>query len=480
MCFRRKKPLASSTAGNNDGLIAWGAQVHPARLGAHYAAIGQSDSGKTLTIRMLLRTMLAPRGTLLHRALIYDPKLDFYPVLRGLGIPEDRIHILNPFDTRSSAWDVAADITTHADAEQLAATLLPLEGDKNNPYFTNAPQELLGELIDTLRRRAIKWTLNDLIQLVALGFATEVLEHSTPVARAAVREHLTDNASDTAGNLRSSWRVGIRRFETIAALWARATEPPVSLNRWMDPKAPPSVLLLASVPKMSQSLDSINRTMFQRCSELLLMQPEYPPDHTWFILDEIRVAEELKEFPKTMIKARSKHGHFVLGFQDIHGLRDVYGPDKSEEIMGQCHNVAIYRLSSPQSIDWASDYFGKEERWVPSVGDQQGQYSSSSRNYSLQERATILGSHFRNLRPPSKSFGMEGIFATPHDPPWHVHLRPEFVSHYLLPKTEDEGFILRPPDEQEPAPFTPGLLEALGIRRDPPGQQGLYPSFPET
>ncbi|MGE4211698.1 MAG: type IV secretion system DNA-binding domain-containing protein, partial [Oligoflexales bacterium] len=37
----------------------------------------------------------------------------------------------------------------------------------------------------------------------------------------------------------------------------------------------------------------------------------------------------------------------VLSFQDIDGLRSVYGKDEANEMTGQCSSYAVFRLQSP-------------------------------------------------------------------------------------------------------------------------------------
>lgn len=488
MWFRRKHRERASPSGDIP-LVVWGGEVHPERLGPHYAVMGQNGSGKTLTIRMLMRTALAPKGELLHRALVYDPKLDFYPVLRGIGIPEARIHILNPFDQRSAAWDLTADIQSRATARQLAANLIA-RNEKDHPYFTDTPRTILTEIIDTLREKTPRWTLNDVVRLVTSFRFIDVLRAAGPRAQSAIRAHITENAPSTASNILSTLQTKLEDYETVASLWTRTTRPPVSLAAWMDDRQPPSVLLLGAFPEASETLLNVNRAIFQRCSELLLMKEEYPKDHTWFVLDELRVAGEFSALPRTLLAARSKHGHFVLGFQDVHGLRDVYGPDKTEELIGQCHNIGILRLSSPETMDWASRYFGTHEWWAPSYGESSSAavsvsatpQSSQSHNISLQERRNILASTFRELRPPGRDFGLEGVFATPHDAPWHAHLSPEFLSHYLATESSEPGIIRRPPADQEAAPYTAGLGAALGVDlEEPPDElqsRAFQPSLP--
>jgi len=193
MLFGKKK---SKPSGDENGeyrgpFTVWGGNLHPGRLGPHFVLIGQNGSGKTLAIRLLMRSALAPGGELRHRVMVYDPKLDFYPILRGMGIPESKIHILNPFDVRSEAWNIAADIKTSAAAREFAGHLLPQEKGEH-PYFANTPRALVAELLDTLRTRAgTKWTLNDLVQLIMTWKFVEALERSGPRGQAAVKGHIT-------------------------------------------------------------------------------------------------------------------------------------------------------------------------------------------------------------------------------------------------------------------------------------------------
>lgn len=488
MLFRRKRKAGSQPDRRAEALetnlIAWGGELHPERLGPPYCVLGQNGAGKTLTIRMLMRTMLAPRGELLHRVLVYDPKLDSYPILRGMGVPPERIHVLNPFDLRSERWHISADIKTSAAAREFAATLLPPEKGEH-PYFANTPRALVSEIIDVLRQKAgTSWTLNDLVQMVMNWKFEGVLEAGGPRAQAAIRGHIKKNAVDTAANLVSTMQTGIVRYETVAALWERSTREPFSIEQWMDERTPPSVLLLGTYPEASESLNHINRAIFQRCAQLLRMKAESPADQTWFVIDELRIAKELESLPELLLAARSKGGHFVLGCQDVHGLQDVYGKARTAELIAQCHNIALLRLSSPDSIEWASAYFGTDNWWVPTLGDSSGATNSTSRSYSVQERKNILGSRFRNLRLPSPGFGLEGIFATPFDKPWHGHLSPDFLNRFLAPIAQDAGVEKRPSDHQEPAPFTRGLAEKLGVglaegeELSPQPRQGFKPRFP--
>lgn len=51
-------------------------------------------------------------------------------------------------------------------------------------------------------------------------------------------------------------------------------------------------------------------------------------------LDELRDLGRLDALNRLLLKGRSKNVSVVLGFQDIEGLREVYGDKVANEIVG--------------------------------------------------------------------------------------------------------------------------------------------------
>ena len=87
---------------------------------------------------------------------------------------------------------------------------------------------------------------------------------------------------------------------------------------------------------MRQSLDAINQAIFKRAAELLLAQDESPERETWIILDELREAGKLDGLTSLLSKGRSFGARVVVGFQDIEGLRAVYGEKEANEMPPDC------------------------------------------------------------------------------------------------------------------------------------------------
>ena len=117
MSFREAAKKCERMKGRG-GLCFGGLQLPAAAAEFHFLVMGATGSGKTLTIRFLMQSVFQKANGC--RALLYDAKRDLILILDGMGVPKSKIKIFNPFDDRSVAWDMAADITSPATAWQLA------------------------------------------------------------------------------------------------------------------------------------------------------------------------------------------------------------------------------------------------------------------------------------------------------------------------------------------------------------------------
>jgi hypothetical protein len=117
---------------------------------ANFLVAGGSVSGKTITLRLIMQSALTPIGLGLdHRALIYDAKGTLDPVLRGMGL-HCPIHVLNSFDRRGAALDIADDVTSPSAARQLADSLIPRE-ESAQPFLGEAARAGIADSRATTR-----------------------------------------------------------------------------------------------------------------------------------------------------------------------------------------------------------------------------------------------------------------------------------------------------------------------------------------
>lgn len=318
-----------------------------------------------------------------HRAIIYDAKLEVIPQLSGMELNAPVI-ILNPFDKRSVAWDMAADITEPATAKQIASIFIPEEKQASQPFFSDAARHLLeGVMVAFILTRPLKWTLRDVLVTLKSGSRLAAVLSSTPATKDLVETYLSHERESKSVIATLSTKLG--PLDVVAALWESA-EAKISLRDWLNSE---SILVLGNDEAYRSSLDVINQVIFKRVVELLLARPETTLGRTWFFLDEVKEAGNLDALGRLMTKGRSVGAAVVLGFQDVDGLYEAFGENQAKSILGQCATKVFLRLESPETAKWAESVFGEfeavEVKQSASLGESTSEGTSTTKGTSTTD-----------------------------------------------------------------------------------------------
>lgn len=367
----------------------WAGHEFNRRLGdQHYVVVGASGSGKSTLINHAMYSVLGDPSV---RALVYDPKQELVPFLYGVrgfqaapnGI-QSSVKILHPFDRRSCAWNMAADIGDPISARQLATILVPGgETEGSNAFFTSAVQDLLTAVIlafiECVPNEAT-WTFRDVMLTMLYpaymdamcAFTTTNATRSGqpfPMLERMRRSYLGEGAdSRTRANIQASINAKLGIYEPVAAVWSHTGGPlggQFSIREWLE-NDQASILVLGNDEAARAAIDPINHALFKRAVELVLarrertdQERESGDNQVWFFLDEIREAGKLDGLGRLLTKGRSKNACVMMGIQDVDGLKDVYGSEAANELCAQFNNIAVLRVNSPETASWASDLFGR-------------------------------------------------------------------------------------------------------------------------
>jgi hypothetical protein len=397
----------------------------------HFCFIGATGSGKTVGIRILMQSALPEIGKGQgHRALVYDAKRDMLPVLAGI-IDARHIKTLNPFDERSFAWDMAKDIKTPANALQLASILVPPEKNASQPFFSDATRHLLmGVVLSFIINSKENWTFRDVVySMLDREIMIDVLRNAD-ATKGLVDLYFSHEG--TSQNIMSTVATKLNAYSIVAALWDKAywEGNRISLKEWLQSE---SVLVLGNDHTNRVAVDALNQVIFKRISELILDQDDIvfndgkPPARTWVFFDEFVRAGKLEGMVELATVGRSKGAAIVLGFQDIDGARAVYGKEVAEEIIGQCSNIAILRLQSPETAEWASKLFGSYEKIEQEYSENEGESDSlgvfgllnkgsstgKGVTWRKQLRQAVLSSEFMSLPMTNSANGIKGFLFSP-------------------------------------------------------------------
>ena len=216
---------------NSDVRLTWGAGILPRKAEtAHFAVVGTTGSGKTLTIERMMRETLLPDIGVVpdQRALIFDEKQEVMSFLSGLDL-RCPVVTLNPFDARGAEWDIGIDINSPAAARQLARILITDDG-QGDKFFVLGPRDVLTEVVmGLIRFKPRTWTLKDLVLATRSRRAIERLLSMTASGRDIFESYFGDDR--TGMNVLVAIRSRLAELEPVAALWSRSRTS-VSLEDW--------------------------------------------------------------------------------------------------------------------------------------------------------------------------------------------------------------------------------------------------------
>jgi hypothetical protein len=515
-----------------------GVEITEKAATSHFMVVGSTGSGKTLNLRMMMGTTLP---SVLDekedcRGVVFDVKQDMLSILHGIlrvslagGVPWEKlptakqeeynalaasqIITLNPFDARCYEWNMATDVKSPETAFQVATILIPEEKGSQNRYFSDAARDLLAGVITCFSERADyknqgrPWGLSDvLFAMRSKDRIREVLNNSEEGKELI---HLHMDMERTSDNIISTARAFLAPMQVPAALWYQAGKAGrlISLTEFLDGRVEQDrkenskknfLLVLGNNQKALAPIQAVNRAVFQRLTELILDQQESATRRTWVYLDEVRKLGRLDGLTDLMTNGRSKGACVVLGFQDISGMREVYGKELAAEITSMPASFGILRVSGAETPEWASELFGEQERIditksFTRTQSKDGLSEATSENEQLRQRRVYLSSQLRLIPNPRPGETLRGYFFSPffldkhrQSATWEGTTTPGLVKAYLHPPSDAFPDMVPWPEdiEKKLTPWTPEDRERLGISKDntekpkgvPPTPKGVPPT----
>lgn len=430
----------------------------------HLCFVGATGSGKSRLINSVLEYACATIGSGEdHRAIVFDPKRDMIPALHGMNV-RARVYVFNPFDQRSVAWWLSRDCKSYAVAVQLAAALVP-EDEGANRFFSDAARELvLGVMLSLMKRSPEAWTLRDVLLILRNNGLLRQVLLANPDTQDLCQYF---DEPRTYQNIRSSLSSKINRFAPIAACWDRATES-LALSDWIVGE---SVLVLGYDPSIQLAMKVVNQAIYQRVSELLLSQGESLKRRVWHFVDEAKELGKLDALPRLATFGRGAGNRLIIGFQDIEGLRHVYGRELAHELTGQCASKSILRLDSPETASWASKIIADcEVLERHRSGMQSGRPESGSLGEQINRRETVLTGELLDLDATNRLNGLTGYFVSPYTGVFRANITEAEIDRVSKPQSSSvPGFIPRPPEHQLLRPFDDADLKRLRLNSPPSG-----------
>ena len=234
-------------------------------------------------------------------------------------------------------------------------------------------------------------------------------------------------------------------------------------------------MVMGNHEKLRSSVDTINRILFKRASEVMLAANESNTRRTWLFMDEIREAKKLDGLSPLLTQGRSKGVSVCMAAQGIEGIRDAFGEHAGEELVSQAAQLGFLGLSSAASAEWAGRVLGKYERREYRRGYSGGDTASEE----IVHRDAVMPSELLGLPQANPSNGIQGYFISSEIGAWHATIPGDWVSKTLLPADPTvPNFIERPASHQYLRPWDDADLARLKLKREPDGPDNSAPGDP--
>lgn len=388
---------------------------------AHFCIVGGIGSGKTLTMQILMNDqfkLLTPDSD--RRALIFDSKEDFVQIIAGIN-PPCPLHILNPFDERRTAWDIARDIDFGPIASNLAAIIFPSHPNSHNKFFEETPRLLLDAVLDVFIKRAKgRWTLRHVVLVMQSMELIQAITKLDSQSEAKVRRTL-GGSEKSVGDVMSTINSKISPWARIAASWEGAKKR-IHIREWLRTT---SVLVLPKFKPAESETLRLYSLFVEILASNLSMLTRSESRRTWVFLDEFTQLGEMNGLKSLILEGRDKGFSCVLGTQQPGLVHSTYGKEEGEALISECGNKCFLKASSTDAANWVSDSINE---FVPDW-DMSEEKKKARRSYPPRYFTALPKAGFDN--------GMSGVYLSPSVSGWGADYTPTELRALITPPNEN-------------------------------------------
>lgn len=397
------------------------------RLGAsHFLLMGATRYGKTTLLHLLMKSVLCTGNLeypLRYRALINDPKQEWYKLLRRWALEDQHIIVANPFDKRSSAWDLAADLTSPTRVADFVEDLCEAfsagseqQRHQESVFWRNIAKETLNAIVAAFQEVSPNdWDLRDLVCCALDADAREQALNITPIGRGIWSDYfsLEGTHSQIPGGAKATLRNVLQQYAPTAALWHRAK----SKFTFKDWKRRGAIILLGYNREAEQHTQPTNYLLLKAAAQRVLNSADTQEDLSWFCLDEIASIGATPKLIELLNMGASRGARVAITALGFGNLKSAFPNSiESEEIIASTTNKALVRLEHHDDRRIAKEQLGSF--WTKAITQNQTSDPDGYNSWSFSdverfrfEIEDLLGQE----RPEN---GIDAIVQTAGQIPW--------------------------------------------------------------
>lgn len=373
------------TAGDGDGVTIAGVKIPASVESRGFQMCGAPGTGKTQAILALL----VQARQRCDRVIIADPAGDIMSRLW-----RDGDVILAPGDARSVSWSPFADLRDLSECDTLAASLVP-PGTGAGEEWSGYARTLVSALIRRLSERSDVTTG----ALTNAAIVADVDSLRSLLAGTPAAPLVAEGNEKMLGSVRGI--VG-SALSALMTLDPRGDADSWSIRDWLESESS-GWLWLPYRDSAGESTRPLRRAWLDIVVRGILDSTPGRGPATWIVLDELPAHGQLTALPGAVARGRKYNLRVVLGYQSASQIREIYGRDGAESVLGCTGNTLILRTPDPETADRLSRQIGdvERERQQQSVSKSSARGHGRSSNTSVttvtETRRAVLASEIQEL-----------------------------------------------------------------------------------
>lgn len=184
-----------------------------------------------------------------------------------------------------------------------------------------------------------------------------------------------------------------------------------SIRDWVtNDKKEDSFLFISARPDSDSEAKPLQTAWWEIAFKALLSRERGSSKKIWIILDELASLQQIPSLVDAMSKTREYGGCFVLGFQNIAQIEQIYGRD-SKTLSSLCNTRCIFKTPDPDTAKWVSQNIGDQELEHVNEGLSYGAHQMRdgvSINKHTMIKSVVMPSEIQNLQDLELYIQMSG------------------------------------------------------------------------
>jgi type IV secretory pathway TraG/TraD family ATPase VirD4 len=345
----------------------------------HVLLNGATGTGKSVIISSMVADAVE-RG---DRVIVIDPNGDLFSKFGKKGDT-----LLNPFDRRSTGWNIFNEINSDFDYNKITESIVPKGKDSNSEQWNSYARVLLREAMRVMMQLGSERPTMKQVQFLCTQ--ADEAEMQKKLANTDAMSLFVKGADKALGSARFTLSDRLPPYNLMP-------DGDFSIKAFLKNEKGGSLYITWREDQTAALRPLISGFVDIICTGALSLSPS-SDRRLWLFLDELASLDSLSSLGDALEKGR-KHGlRIVAGLQSIAQLRRIYGKDQAQTLMSNFRSLIVLGGSKTDSetAEEMSKALGEHEVIRESVTKTSGTGSSNRSEQTVKERV-VMPSEISNL-----------------------------------------------------------------------------------